>query len=136
MAAWVSKIRVVCPSGARVAKLIGSSYDDALKKGLKLDPGPGCKKIGFEVVQRGIGAGQRDRREGERLEGARRRRKRGLAGLPTWWPFGKKPAAPAKRHPMTRTVYYARTKNGSYIPVDRPPNAAMAGAKRRRKRRR
>lgn len=75
MATWVSKIRVVCPTGTRVAKLIGKSYDDALKAGLRLDPGPGCKKASFEVVQRGIGAGQRDRREGERLEGGRRGRR-------------------------------------------------------------
>lgn len=73
---WISKIKVVCPTGVRTAKLIGDSYNDALKRGLKFDPGPGCRKTGFEVVQRGIGAGQRDRREGERLEGGRRRRAR------------------------------------------------------------
>jgi hypothetical protein len=123
MAAWVSKIRVVCPAGVRVAKLIGSSYDDALKKGLQLDPGPGCKKVSFSVVQRGVGAGQRDRREGERLDGFR---------LKDLWPFKK---APAKRHPMSRTVYIMKTKSGSYVPVDRPPNSVMAGAKRRKRRR-
>ncbi|HEV3059688.1 MAG TPA: hypothetical protein VGY48_15665 [Vicinamibacterales bacterium] len=47
--------------------------------------------------------------------------------------FKKKPAP---RHPMTRTVYYARTASGTYKPVDRPPSHAMAGARRRRKRRR
>ena len=50
------------------------------------------------------------------------------------WPFGKK--KPAARHPMTRTVYVMKTKSGSYIPVDRPPNSVMAGARRKRKRRR
>lgn len=49
------------------------------------------------------------------------------------WPFKKKPA---KRHPMSRTVYLLKTKSGSFIPVDRPPSHSMAGARRRRKRRR
>jgi len=120
MAAWVSKIRVACPTGVRVAKLIGSSYDDALKKGLRLDPGPGCRKLSFEVVQRGIGAGAADR--ASTLEGF---------SLKDLWPFKK---SPAKRHPMSRTVYIMKTKSGSYVPVDRPPSSVMAGAKRRRKR--
>lgn len=47
------------------------------------------------------------------------------------WPFGKKPA---KRHPMSHTVYMMKTKSGSYIPVDRPPTHAMAGARRKRRR--
>jgi hypothetical protein len=76
VAVWLSKIRVVCPAGARTAKIIGESYNDALKRGLSFDPGPGCRKTGFAVVQRGVGSGQRDRREGERLEGSRRRRNR------------------------------------------------------------
>ncbi len=75
MAVWLSKIRVVCPTGERVAKIAGESFNEALKRGLSFDPGPGCRKTGFEVVQRGIGAGQRDRREGERLEGGRRKRR-------------------------------------------------------------
>ncbi len=49
------------------------------------------------------------------------------------WPFKKKPA---KRHPMSHTVYMMKTRSGSYIPVDRPPNASMAGARRRKRRRR
>ena len=57
-----------------------------------------------------------------------------LGAAPAWWPFGKK--KPAARHPMTRTVYVMKTKSGSYIPVDRPPNSVMAGARRKRKRRR
>jgi len=61
-----------------------------------------------------------------------RTRKAGLGALPSWWPFKKKPA---KRHPMTRTVYMMKTKSGSYIPVDRPPSHSMSGARRRRKRR-
>lgn len=73
MATWVSKIRVVCPTGTRTARLIGKSYDDALKAGLRLDPGPGCRKTGFEVVQRGIGAGAQDR-----FSGGRRKKRRGL----------------------------------------------------------
>ena len=60
----------------------------------------------------------------------------GLKGAPAWWPFGHKKAKPAARHPMTRTVYYARTASGTYKPVDRPPSHAMAGARRKRKRRR
>lgn len=62
-----------------------------------------------------------------------------LAGAPGWWPFGHKKAAPApapaKRSPMTRTVYMMKTKSGSYIPVDRPPNSVMGGARRKRRRR-
>ena len=55
----------------------------------------------------------------------------GAFAIKDLWPFGKK--APAKRHPMSRTVYMMKTKSGSYIPVDRPPTHAMAGARRRRK---
>jgi hypothetical protein len=60
-------------------------------------------------------------------------RAQALGALPSWWPFKKKSAP---RHPMSRTVYVMKTKSGSYVPVDRPPNATMAGARRRRKRRR
>lgn len=58
----------------------------------------------------------------------------GLSGfaLKDLWPFGKKPA---KRHPMSHTVYMMKTKSGSYIPVDRPPTHAMAGARRKKRRR-
>jgi hypothetical protein len=58
--------------------------------------------------------------------------KHGMAGAPAWWPF-KKAKKPAKRHPMSRTVYMMKTKSGSYIPVDRPPNASMAGSRKRNK---
>jgi hypothetical protein len=61
----------------------------------------------------------------------------GMSGfaLKDLWPFGKKPA---KRHPMSHTVYMMKTKNGSYIPVDRPPShmvRALAGARRKKRRR-
>lgn len=144
MATWIAKIRVVCPTSphkrTRVAQIIGDSYDGALKSGLSFDPGPGCKKAGFELVQRGIGAGQRDRREGERLEGGRGRAQwapdpgadshllvnthRHLAGfsLKDLWPFKKKRA---KKHAMAKTVMYERRGGGL---VNR-----FAGAARKRK---
>lgn len=66
----------------------------------------------------------------------RRAKRQGVAGfaLKDLWPFGKK--KPAKRHPMSRTVYVMKTRSGTYKPVDRPPNAAMAGARSRSRKRR
>jgi hypothetical protein len=78
---------------------------------------------------------QRFAREARR-EGGSPVRMQVLSGAPSWWPFGHKKAKPSARHPMTRTVYYARTASGTYKPVDRPPSSAvMAGARRRKRRR-
>ena len=131
MATWVGKITLACPSG-RVIRRLSGTPDSVLKRTSNFDAssaGRGCKIAKVELVKRGVGAGLPDKLWHD-----------GLGSMPAWWPFGKKPKS-AKRHQMTQTVYYARTKNGSYIQTDRPPSyrpqkAAMAGARRKRKRRR
>lgn len=73
MATWVGKITLACPKGRVVRKLTGSP-DDVIKRSTKFSL-PGCDVEKIEIVKRGIGAGAPDRREGERIEGARRRRR-------------------------------------------------------------
>lgn len=149
MATWVGKITLSCPKGVVVRKLTGTPAE-VVKRATSYDAskaGAGCSVRAIQIVKRGIGAGARDRYEGESPFDGSRRRKRGMAGAPGWWPFGhKKAPAAAKRGAMTRTVYMMKTKSGSYIPVDRPPSrmvqassdaAYISGARKRgRKRRR
>lgn len=78
MANWVARVQVRCTRGARTARFVGPSANEALRKGLKFNPGPGCEKGAIEMIQRGVGAGAVDRYHGERgegLDGSRRKRR-------------------------------------------------------------
>jgi hypothetical protein len=70
---WVGKITLSCPSGRIVRKLTGSGPGDVISRSTRFQQ-PGCAVEKIEIVKRGLGAGARDRYEGERIEGARARR--------------------------------------------------------------
>lgn len=92
MAAWLAKVPVRCPSGSRTASFIGPTPNEALRKGLAFQPSAGCRKGAVQLVQRGPGAGARDREPGENpFEGSRRRRGRGLRGDQQNFFFTRKP---------------------------------------------
>jgi hypothetical protein len=77
MALWVGRITLTCPKGRVVRKLTGTP-DQVIRNATTYDAakaGAGCAIEKIEIVKRGIGAGHRDRYEGERIEGARRGRR-------------------------------------------------------------
>lgn len=79
MATWVGKITLSCPKGVVVRKLTGTPAE-VVKRATSYDAskaGAGCSVRAIQIVKRGIGAGARDRYEGESPFDGSRRRKRG-----------------------------------------------------------
>ena len=111
MAVWMGKITFACPDGRVVRKITGSP-DAVIKRSTSLPAPSGCSVERIEIVKRGIGAGARDRYEGERIEGARR----GRRGRKARWA----PDLGADSHLMT----------GAYRHV-----SSFGGARKRKRRR-